>query len=454
VDDEQLPGDGWDDQDAENLDDADDHEPRVVNADALVGAVSEAVQDPNTWTGWTETERAKVEYFYAAGLDQLKHEPREPDVMIAPDERAASLLLSMASELAQKGYLPTRTLDTGAPEAVLDTRDIGWVPTGLGWLRAALHLGRFDWRAPAEQPAPIPDDCRIAILGDWGSGRYGAGFCAQSIAGDAIGFDLVLHVGDVYYSGRAREVKHNVHSLWPWKVKACTPAGVTFRACNSNHEMYSGGKPYLAQTVTKFGQGSSAFALENTNWLLVGLDTAYDEWHLAEGQAAWLDRLLSREDGRRAVLFSHHQPFSHFSAVKGTLYAEIDSVVANHPGKIVAWYWGHEHLGVIYDRSETWGIHGRCIGHSGFPYFRNPALNSYDRVAPEDAAADERLARLPAGSAPAALIVDGPNVDVSQKADQRARYGPNGFMTIQLRDDGIDEQLRSARGLVLHSRTI
>jgi hypothetical protein len=99
------------------------------------------------------------------------------------------------------------------------------------------------------------------------------------------------------------------------------------------------------------------------------------------------------------------------SAVKGTLYAEIDSVVANHPGKIVAWYWGHEHLGVIYDRSETWGIHGRCIGHSGFPYFRNPALNSYDRVAPEDAAADERLARLPAGSAPAALIVDGPNVD-------------------------------------------
>jgi hypothetical protein len=450
-----LGDDHDEDDDDRGEDEPEDLRPRVVNVDALAAAVTEAAGTSATWDGWSDQERHELEVFYGLGLRQLQAEPRDPDIMVAPDHRAASLLLSMASELSQDGALGTNDLDNGAAEARFDTRDVGWVRTGMGWLRNALKVGRFDWVAPPEQPVPLPDgDCRLAILGDWGSGMYGAPFCAESIAGDTTGFDLVIHVGDVYYSGTGREVKQNFLSLWPWSVKARTPAGVTFRACNSNHEMYSGGKPYLTRTVRRFGQGSSAFALENRRWLLVGLDTAYREWHLAEDQVGWLDRLLARDDGRRAVLFSHHQPYSHFEAIKGELHRQVDGVLARHPGKVAAWYWGHEHLGVVYDVYRPWGLHGRCVGHSGFPYFRNKALNSYDRVDAEDRDAAEWLARLPEGSAPAALVVDGPNVDVSDKADQRARYGPNGYLTVTLHDDGIDEELRSARGLVLHRRSI
>lgn len=429
-------------------------EPVVVNVDDLEGAVTEGVEAPQLWDGWQEADRNRVEYLFATGLRQLREEPREQGIMLAPDEAAASLLLSMTAELAQDGVVGTRRLDSGAAEATFDERDLGWTRVAMGWLKARLDLGRFDWRPPAEQSSPLPDDCRLAILGDWGTGLYGAPKCGESIAGDTEGFDLVMHVGDVYYSGTKREINHNFLAVWPWQTRPRSAGPVVFRACNSNHEMYSGGKPYVEQTLSRFAQDSSVFALENKRWLLVGLDTAYDEWKLAGGQADWLRRLLSRDDGRRAILFSHHQPFSLFSPSKGTLRNDIDKVVAAHRDKIVAWYWGHEHLCGIYDRYPPWGIHGRCVGHSGFPYFRAAALRGLSKIGPVDTGADEWLVKVPGGPAPGALILDGPNRFIGPKADQRARYGPNGYMTVHLHDDAIAEEVRSSTGQVLWRGTI
>jgi len=34
---------------------------------------------------------------------------------------------------------------------------------------------------------------------------------------------------------------------------------------------------------------------------------------------------------------------------------------------ITAWYWGHEHDCIIYDRHPETGMLGRCIGHGGIP---------------------------------------------------------------------------------------
>ena len=425
------------------------YSPVLVDVDDLVGAVAESVSTSSVFDDWAQEDRDRVEGFYAAGLRQLRAEPRERGIMIAPDEKAASMLLSMTAQLAQDGVINTRMLESGVTEALYDKHDPGWARTGMRLLGHWLKQGRFDWRRPPEEPSRLPNDCRVAILGDWGTGLYGAPRCAESIAGDTTGFDLVVHIGDVYYSGTKREVAHTFLALWPWTVRPHHNEPVVFRACNSNHEMYSGGKPYVSQTLARFDQPSSAFALENDTWLVVGLDTAYHDWHLAERQADWLGRLLARDDDRRVVLFSHHQPFSHFAAAKGDLRSEIDKVVAAHPRKIVAWYWGHEHLCAVYDQRAPWGISGRCVGHGGFPYFRNASLGSFPRIAARDPGAVEWLVRVPAGAAPGALIVDGPNLDIGPKADERARYGPNGYMTIHLHDDGVSEEVRGAEGNVL-----
>ncbi|MEI9973775.1 MAG: hypothetical protein WDO73_18005 [Ignavibacteriota bacterium] len=47
--------------------------------------------------------------------------------------------------------------------------------------------------------------CAVAVFGDWGTGLYGAPAIAQSIAG-LPRCDVVLHVGDTYYSGADSEV--------------------------------------------------------------------------------------------------------------------------------------------------------------------------------------------------------------------------------------------------------
>ena len=60
---------------------------------------------------------------------------------------------------------------------------------------------------------PLPDEARIAVLGDWGTGLYGAPLVAKAIRGDVQGFQLLLHLGDVYYSGSANEISSSV-SEW------------------------------------------------------------------------------------------------------------------------------------------------------------------------------------------------------------------------------------------------
>src|SRR5207245_6113755 len=61
-------------------------------------------------------------------------------------------------------------------------------------------------------------------------------------------------------------------------------------ALNSNHEMYAGGEGYfralLADNRFAAQGGLSYFALENNQWLIIGLDTAYF--------ARWSSRLYEK----------------------------------------------------------------------------------------------------------------------------------------------------------------
>ena len=148
-----------------------------------------------------------------------------------------------------------------------------------------------------DDAAVLPSTASVALLGDWGAGLYGAPACAHSIVREG-GYHALVHLGDVYYSGTKREVRK--HFLDP---SPRVPNAIN-RACNSNHEMYSGGEGYFGETLPDFQQPSSTFLIENDHWVLGGLDTAYLAHDLDDDQVEWLDRVVNRLEGRRLVLFS------------------------------------------------------------------------------------------------------------------------------------------------------
>ncbi|MCI0748885.1 MAG: metallophosphoesterase, partial [Verrucomicrobia subdivision 3 bacterium] len=284
----------------------------------------------------------------------------------------------------------------------------------------------------------VPDQLRAAVLGDWGTGLYGAPVCAQSIVKDAAKYQFLLHLGDVYYSGTDAEVAERFLALWP-KVD-----GALNRALNSNHEMYTGGHAYFQQTLRQFGQKASYFALQNKDWLLVGLDTAYDDHDLRDPQADWLRGLLANNHSRRLVLFSHHQPFSLLDGQGPKLVEKLAEFLKT--GRIFAWYWGHEHRCVIYDRHPTWRFFGRCVGHSGYPYFREPVREF--KPDPEHPG----WLRIPARNmVPLGIVLDGSNRHVVGHEDE---YGPNGYMTLEFDGPRLTEFVHSAEGDIVYKKTL
>jgi len=246
---------------------------------------------------------------------------------------------------------------------------------------------------------------------------------------------------DVYYSGTRDEVTDRFLKFWPDKPNAVS------RACNSNHEMYTGGRAYFKETLKKFGQIASYFALQNDHWLLVGLDSAYEEAALAHDQVAWLKGLLANAGDRRVVLFTHHQLFSWAETAKGKMPAQLGELLVGK--KIFAWYWGHEHRCMLFDQHPAWNIYGRCIGHSGYPYFRDTFTEgSVIASGPQDTS--WRKVDLK-NMVPGGLMLEGPNPYV--KGDEND-YGPNGYLTLEFDDDRLNEIVHTPNGEVAFERQL
>ncbi len=138
----------------------------------------------------------------------------------------------------------------------------------------------------------------------------------SSLDADSTGFDINLHLGDVYYSGTKQEEANEFLHFWPKKASRFN------LALNSNHEMYTGGDGLFNVTLPAFKQKSTCFWLRNKNFELVGLDTGYAEHDLAMDQAKWVQGIVDQADDRRVILFSHHQPFSQLDAQGPKLQAD------------------------------------------------------------------------------------------------------------------------------------
>jgi hypothetical protein len=288
----------------------------------------------------------------------------------------------------------------------------------------------------AAQPDGIPNRFRAAVMGDWGTGLYGAPQCARSISGASTAYNLILHLGDVYYAGTDGEVQQRMLDIWP------SVPGAMSRALNGNHEMYSGGQAYYKKALPMFGQAASYFALQNDYWVLIGLDSAYRDYDLHPNQVPWLRKIIGSAGGRKVVLFSHHQPFSLLDSQGPRLVAKLSEWLG--AGRVFAWYWGHEHRCLFYEPHPAWSFFGRCIGHSGYPYFRSDVVNA--------PAEDNHWRRLAGRNlAPAARVLDGPNPFVTGEEE---RYGPNGYLTLEFDDDRVNEIVHLATGEAVYEREL
>ncbi len=317
-------------------------------------------------------------------------------------------------------------------EAKFDSGDVfGWVGSLADHIKGSFN--RHDFIDQGGQPQQMDNNFRIALLSDWGTGLYGAPVCAKSIEKDQKVFDLLLHLGDVYYSGDKDEVEERFLKFWP------DVPGAINRALNANHEMYSGGHGYFDLILKKFNQDSSYFALQNKYWILVGLDTAYSEHELHGSQVEWLLKLVENEhDNRRLVLFSHHQPYSMFEKQGSKLVSQLGKLLDMR--RIHAWYWGHEHRCVVYDPHPQWGLLGRCVGHSGFPYFRDEFAHSLSQPGWQHVPGKNLV--------PGAKILDGPNKYVDGNPH---KYGPNGYVVLEFDDCDMRELYLNPDGTPLPS---
>ena len=203
-----------------------------------------------------------------------------------------------------------------------------------------LDYAIVDWR--------LPDDARVAIVGDIGTGTDEA--AAVLVAALSFEPHAIVHLGDVYFSGTDFEMEHRLVGMVE-RVRRSTGSEVPFFTVPGNHEYFTGAGPYLrtldAGRLTvqpSRRQVASYFCLrtEDDGWQFLGLDTGYQGHYMnvppAARQAALehlhvagaavsdptaaLDQVRVREDelawhldkmsgfAGRTVLLSHHQLYS------------------------------------------------------------------------------------------------------------------------------------------------
>ena len=393
----------------------------------------ESLQDP------ADESALRAELSSALAALEAETARQGPGMMAAVPNQLASLIQSRMLEDPPPGdptAISARPAQS-AYEVKYDEHDIlGWIGSVFTWWRKIVPE---PWRTPPTVPDPIGKGrkLRMAMLADWGTGLYGAPVCARSIEADAKPFDLLLHLGDIYYSGTENEARTRFLDKWPKRPEALS------RACNANHEMYTGGEGYFRAVLPAFGQPASYFALQNDDWLLVGLDSAYEDHDLAGDQVAWLERIVQAAGTRKVVLFTHHQPYSLLDGQGPKLVTKLGRLLAER--RIFAWYWGHEHRCVLYDAHPAWGLLGRCIGHGGYPYFR-------DKLSELPVSEGKVWRRMEAKNlVPGGIILDAPNPYVEGEEE---KYGANGYVTLEFDEHRLNEMIHAPDGSVVRDRQL
>jgi predicted phosphodiesterase len=223
----------------------------------------------------------------------------------------------------------------------------------------------------------MPNNCKIALLADWGADNVHAARLGNLAIGK--GADYIIHLGDIYYSGTESECRTFLKN-WPLKDASGDPVQGKSFALNGNHEMYSLGRPYFTIVLPAFGQEASYFTLHNDYWQIQGLDTAYDPFSIKgrtdarlRAQSQWLIDSIKNNSDKQNIFLSHNQPVSaHMPEFKAAqpLMEEVLQLLQEVGGTaIYGWFFGHEHRCTIYkDDAVGARFRARLIGNGSIAH--------------------------------------------------------------------------------------
>jgi hypothetical protein len=334
----------------------------------------------------------------------------------------------------------------------------------IGWIQMSPDLifkpPKHGWVPPPAEPIEMGDKFTMAVISDSSTDRYGVRPIKQCI--ERLKPQVVVHLGDTYYSGTFPEIRDRLVLPFP----ECGGQTSMF-ALNGNHEMYSGGRDYFSALISFFGRGemrqkSSCFALQNDHWLLVFLDTAFGSFdHLLipgvdspgthgdlmlgakekhpDAQLKWLKDITkpAQLGGRKVILFSHHPLFSlRPPSYNLKMKKQVEQWLGGGPKQIHAWFWGHEHRLAVHDQGPGkggWNLKARCVGYSGTPEQRDlddwpnhPEIRSVRLNGKAVKVEGEEFA------IPAANALDGPNPLVEWFGSD---YSPHGYVILEFDGD-------------------
>jgi hypothetical protein len=262
------------------------------------------------------------------------------------------------------------------------TLDPRWeLVVGIVLFENILHKHPFPTGTPPIHP--IADTATFALVGDYGTGNFGSGDSPSTKISKFIPTlhpDYAIHLGDVYYAGTNPEETSKLLGCWPRGAKASF-------TLNSNHEMYSGAGPYFNMAIGSpifnlLQSPWSFFALENTNWVIVGLDSAYYSSEVQlymngtlganNNQTQFLRQVAALN--KKTIILTHHNPIplGGLDRVPQNgdegfqLYTDVMSAFAGRSAPAY-WYFGHKHNGVAYHPLAGSNLLCRCLGHGALP---------------------------------------------------------------------------------------
>jgi hypothetical protein len=231
-----------------------------------------------------------------------------------------------------------------------DRVDAGWINEFLGTIdvyhKGGVHMYR---QAPIDSsgkvdldfsvdalPSPEGRGVKIGVIADWGCGNAGARRVLEELNKQKP--DIVIHLGDTYYSGTKEEQLEYFLGL----AQEILGKDMPILTIPGNHDYYSGGEgmfgiiDHLAKSQSP-KQEASFFALRGGSWQILALDTALlDSYQLSEiGGALPLGQQWKRDHGNtlpflpddqlqwalgqieegdkqglKTIVLSHHQLFS------------------------------------------------------------------------------------------------------------------------------------------------
>ena len=294
------------------------------------------------------------------------------------------------------------------------------------WLKHGGHPIYYDWDKQLVDGKPnkdfsviewkLPNDGKVAILGDWGTGMDDVKAMLEQVMADHAP-SAIVHLGDIYYSGTADEAQKNFVDIF--NEVFGNGARVPVFNIPGNHDYYAFGEgfyntlrqinplsqPGVSQEEARtWQQAASYFCLrtEDGLWQLLGMDTSYNDHNplfqnkapsLRSSEITWHQDKLDNFDGR-TILFSHHQFFSANAKISSdpkNYNHALYKVFQPYFDKIAAWFWGHEHNLAAYQNGLLGLAKGRLVGCSAYeesvhedPYKVNYPSVPYQKIEGKD----------------------------------------------------------------------